>query len=382
MEQRIFTLEQAEIANFQFDLQVRNFLLGWIRENDDCMSLRFDQSIAEYLANNALRDFFLNTRQPVVRLLKNRAVAGHLGRTAEHVYFDPVTGDPLFASSEQRFYNLARRLNSEQIHIPFRSVHPGKQTETGDTADINSYPTGSEQIRYNSGNHFSSRPANGNVLEENGRRCMAKSKDNLHILFKRGFLEERLNDIKTLAADLHQNGKRNLQFFVICSRHSPREGHFGASLVIMDPAIPEFPKRVMVCDTLMKELPHRPGWWNHFIQEYTNVFGDAIAELIEDVSHPLQKINNRGDEPFRHDWDCPYYVASMAEALAELVTNCPGLLLNGSAWEIHGAMKKIMPDYYLATQEIKDRITIQQINRLKRWNSGREVIRHWVTEIF
>ena len=381
MKNCTFTKEIALAANYSFDRKVYQFLRTWVEEHADKTLLQFNQTLDEYLVNDALRDFFMNTQHPIQQLLKNRFIACHLGRRVGSVYFDPVSGDPLLAGIEERIYNLARRMDSERMHVPFRSVHPNKQTEAGDTADVSSYPADSEEIRYNSGNHFTSRPANNNVFDENSKRCTAKSAGNLHVLFKRGFLEDRLKDMKELTTDMHEAGETALQFFVIYSRHSPKEGHFGVSLVIMDPVKPDFPKRVMVCDTLLKELPHHPRWWNHFIEEYTHVFGDAIVEIVEDLSHPLQKVNVKGDDPYRHDWNCPYYAASMADALADLITNNPEFLLNGSLAEIHNAMKVVMSDYYLPDQEIKDRQAIQSTNRLKRWHSGRELIKDLVIEI-
>jgi hypothetical protein len=371
----------AEAINHRFEREVYNFLHAWVQNHQGETLLQFDQPLAEYLANDALRDFFLNTQHPIQQLLKNRSIACHLGRRVRSVYFDPISGDPLLAPTEQRIYNLARRMDSERMHVPFRSVHPNKQTEAGDTADVSTYPIDSEEIRYNSGNHFISSPANTNVFDENSKHCTAKSADNLHILFKHGFLEDRLHDVKALTAAMHEAGETQLQFFVIYSRHSIIEGHFGTSLVIMDPANPDFPQRVMVCDTLLKELPQHPRWWHHFIAEYSNVFGDAIAEIVEDLSHPLQKVNIKGDAPYRHDWDCPYYASSMADALADLVKNNPELLLNGSVADIHDAMKAIMQDYYQPDHEIKPRPAIQQVNRLKRWKSGRELIKDLVMEV-
>lgn len=373
--------ETAEENNRCFEREIRNFLRVWVRNHEDKTLLKFDQPLDEYLENDALRDFFLNTEHPIQKLLKNRSIACHLGRRAGGVYFDPISGDPLLAPTEQRIYNLARRMDSERMHVPFRSVHPNKQTHAGDTADISTYPVGSEELRYNSGNHFSSRPANGNVFDEHSKRCMAKATGNLHIFFKRGFLEDRLHDLKELTAAMHQAGETQLQFFVIYSRHSPTEGHYGASLVIMDPANPDFPERVLVCDTLLKELPQHPRWWLHFVAEYSHVFGDAIAEIVEDLSHPLQKVNIKGDDPFRHDWDCPYYVTSMANALTDLALGEPELLINGSVSEIHTAMKAFMIDYYQPDLEIKDRKAIQLANQLKRWQSGRELIKDLVFEI-
>ncbi|MGZ3871515.1 MAG: hypothetical protein ACXVJD_01285 [Mucilaginibacter sp.] len=381
MEYGIYTKEAAEAANHDFELETERFLRERIQRHGDEALIRFDQPLAQYLANDALRDFFLHTQHPLQEILMNRLIADHLGRCAEEVYFDPVSGDPLLAPAEQRIYNLARRMDSERMHVPFRSVHPNKQTEAGDTADISTYPDGSEQMRYNSGNHFTSRPANNNVFDENSKRCVATATGNLHVFFKRGFLEDRLQDVKELALTLHREGETEPHYFVIYSRHSLKEGHFGASLVITDPGNPDFPRRVLVCDTLLKELPQHPRWWNHFIAEYTQVFGDAIAEIVEDLSHPLQKVNIKGDDPYRHDWDCPYYVASMADALAGLVIARPELLLYGTVPDIHSAMKALMTDYYQPDLQIKDRPDIRQTNRLKRWNSGREVIKDLVTEI-
>ncbi|MEO3406803.1 hypothetical protein AAFN85_22995 [Mucilaginibacter sp. CAU 1740] len=364
-------------ANFFFDQEVHLFLREWVNGHQDNTLLQFEQPLEEYIANDALRDFFLNTRHPIQQLLKNRFISCHLGRRPKVVYFDPVSGDPLLAVTEQRIYNLARRMDGENMHVPFLSIHPNKQTEAGDTADINTYPIGSD-LCYNSGNHFMSRPANENVFSENSKRCTAKSEGQLHILFKRGFLEDRLQDIKVLAAAMQNESERYPQFFVIYSRHSQQEGHFGTSLVIMDPANPDFPTRVLVCDTLLKNLPHHPRWWNHFIEEYSNIFGPGITEIIEDLSHPLQKVNVKGDNPYNHDWDCPYYAASMADALAGLVKSDPDLLLHGSLEAIHNAMKDLMPDYYKKSYELKDRQDIRRANRLKRWVSGREVIKDLV----
>jgi len=381
MHQHICKRETAEAANYNFELEVHLFLLNWICQHGSEPLLRFDQSLDEYLSNNALRDFFLQSVHPLKQLLQKSSIACHLGRGADEVYFDPTSGDPLLAPSEQRIYNLAHRMDSERMHVPFRSVQPAKQTEAGDTADIATYPIGSENLRYNSGNHFTSRPANNNVFDENSKRCIVKSAANLHIVYERGFLEDRLRDIKQRIIALHDAGAQGYQYFVVCSRHSPQEGHFGASLAIMDPLAPHFPVRVFVCDTLLKELPHHPRWWNHFITEYANVFGDAISEVIEDLSHPLQKVNIKDDHPYRHDWDCPYYVTSMTKALADIVMMNPNLVVNGSLKEVHDAMKTLMPDYYQPDEIIKDRQDIKEVNRLKRWKSGLEVIRDLLSDV-
>ena len=381
MERGICTMKTAMAVNGRFEKELDKFLRIWVQNHKDKTLLRFNQPLEEYLINDALRDFFLNTEHPVQKLLKNRFIARHLSRRVKDVYFDPVSGDPLLALTEQRIYNLARRMDSEQMHVPFRYVHPNKQTEAGDTADIATYPVASDEVRYNSGNHFSSRPANGNVFNQHSKRCTQKSNDNLHVLFKRGFLEDRLHDVKVLTAGMNADGKTAAQFFVIYSRHSPTEGHFGVSLVIMDPANPDYPVRVMVCDTLLKELPQHPRWWHHFIAEYSNVFGDAIAEIVEDISHPLQKVNIKGDDPYRHDWDCPYYAASMADAITGIVKSNPRLALNGSAHDIHNAMKGEMLDYYQQDYEIKDRQSIRHLNQLKRWKSGRDLIKNLVIGI-
>ncbi len=380
MEEVYYDREAAESANSVFDFNVLRFLQEWVKGHGEFLLLRFDQGLESYLMGDALREFFLTTSHPLQELLKDDLIAMHLGREISLVYFDPFSGDPLFSEIEQRIYNLARRMDSERMHVPFRSVHPLKQTSLGDVADISTYPTDSEELRYNSGNHFSSRPSNMNVFDQNSRNCEERSFENLHVMFKRGFLEDRLTDAKILTAELSDAGVTELQFFVICSRHSLQEGHFGTSLLVMDPTHPDFPLRVMVCDTLLKELPHHPRWWNHFVSEYSNVFGEGIVEIIEDLSHPLQKVNIKGDDPFRHDWDCPFYTASMANALTDLVLLDPLLLLNGATEEVHGAMKGVMDDYYLPDFLLKDRFGIRMANRLKRWVSGKMLIEELVFE--
>lgn len=370
----------ANAANQRFENTMHRFLKRWAKTNGQATLLRFDQPLGDYLQGDALRDFFLSTSHPMHELLKHTVIAKHLGRSVRRVYFDPVTGDPLFAVTEQRIYNLARRLDSEKMQVPFRSVQPNKQTPEGDTADIASYPEQSDTLRYNSGNHFSSRPANGNVFDENSHRCLAESGGRLQVLFSRGYLEDRLQEVKVLTAAAQAAGQTGPLFFVICSRHSAKEGHYGVNLLVMDPATPLYPKRVLICDTLLKELPQHPRWWYFFMEEYASVFGAAVKDLIEDISHPLQKVNVSGDDPYRHDWDCPYYAAAMTLALIRIVRARPELPLSGNTEAIHRAMKKELGEYYLPDGTIKDRAGIRLANRLKRWNSGRLLIRIIVAE--
>lgn len=379
----LFTCGEAVAlaANLCFEQEMHHFLRTWVMQEEDKTLLRFDRPLLEYLAEDALRDFFLNTHNPLQQLINVPEIAAHLSRGLDSVYFDTISGDPLLAPTERRIYNLARRMDSERMHVPFRFIQPNKQTEMGDDADIITYPADSEELRYNSGNHFTSRSANNNVFDELSKRCKIKTAPQLTILFEYGYLEDRLRDIKAMTAAMQMAGKTQLHYFVIYSRHSPQEGHFGVSLVVMDPAHADFPERVLVCDTLLKELPQHPRWWHHFVAEYSNVFGDAIAEIIEDLSHPLQKVNVKGDYPYRHDWDCPYYAASMAGALADLTITDPDFLLNGDLAAIHTAMKTLMPDYYYADLELKSRTEIQQVNRFKRWQSGVLMINGLVEEI-
>ncbi|WP_233524559.1 hypothetical protein [Mucilaginibacter conchicola] len=359
-------LAVAITDNARFDKKIYRFLKKWVRESHNETLLRFDQSLEAYLADGALRDFFLSRPNALQELLQMSSILKHLSRPAKRVYFEPSSGDPILATTEQRIYNLARRICVEGTHIPFRSVQPNKQTEAGDNAAINTYPEDSEQIRYNSGNHFASRPANNNVFQENSRSVSKIAAEHLHVYFQEGFLEDRLHDAITLSKAMQLAGRMEELYFVICSRHSQKEGHFGVSLLIMDPSNPYFPERVIVCDTLLKELPQHPRWWPHFVEEFTNVFGPAVIELIEDASHPLQKVNIKGDNPYNHDWDCPYYATMMAKALAQLVVADNKLLRSGTLQDIHLSMARRMPEYYQQDDRIRDRQEIRHANQLKR----------------
>ena len=360
--------------NMAFESDISSFLNAWMIKQSTPGLIQFDQRNEAYLENDALRDFFISSENPMEELLSNDSIFFHLNRPEHLVHFDTFSGDPLFSRSEQRIYNLARRMEQVAGHIPFRSVQPNKQTEAGDIADIKTYPEDSEELRYNSGNHFTSRPANANVFTQNSEFSTVKSEGNLHVLFKEGFLTDRLQEIRSFQHSIDDENPGQLLFFVVCTRHSITEGHFGTSLVIVDPQTPEFPQRILVCDTLLKQLPQHPRWWHHFVNAYSSVFGNAAVELIEDVSHPLQKVNIKGDDPFRHDWDCPYYAAALADALSELVRINPDLLINGSTLAVHEAMRQFMPEYYYPSGEIKPRSEIQLSNRIKRWNSGQQLI--------
>ncbi|MBE7175323.1 MAG: hypothetical protein INR69_02915 [Mucilaginibacter polytrichastri] len=373
MSKSVCSREAAVAGNALFDREVGIFIDAWRNARAGLPDEHQDNVLLPCGNDDALHDFFRCAENPLQHLLSHAAIAAHLSRPAENVFFDPESGDPLLASFEQRIYNLARRLSDESAHVPFRSIHPHKQTPAGDNALISSYPADSE-IRYNSGNHFASRPSNTNVFEENRLRCIAGSAGSVSVLFRNGYLEDRLQDIRILTSAMHSTGETQMQFFVICSRHSIKEGHFGTALVIMDPAVPDFPKRVLICDTLQKKLPEHPRWWYHFLGTFSQVFGEGITELIGDVSHPLQKVNVKGDDPYRHDWDCPYYAASAAEAFTGMAIQDPNLLLSGQCTEIYEAMKAFMPDYYDGAQ-VKERHAIREVNRLKRWNSGRLVIK-------
>lgn len=63
---------------------------------------------------------------------------------------------------------------------------------------------------------------------------------------------------------------------------------------------------------------YHPRWWNHFTKKFSNVFGNSVAELVKDLSHPVTKVNNKDDAPYCHNWDHPYYVASMADVLVPM----------------------------------------------------------------
>ncbi len=97
MEQCAGVKEFAEAANSLFEYEIYKFLKRWTRYHPDKTLLRFNRPLDEYLAQDALIDFFLHSKKPLLKLLNTRAIANHLGRAADVVYFDPITSDPLLA---------------------------------------------------------------------------------------------------------------------------------------------------------------------------------------------------------------------------------------------------------------------------------------------
>jgi hypothetical protein len=72
MEPKICIKHVAEAANRRFEREIQRFLRSWIQFNGDLTLLRFDQTLEQYLENDALRDFFLHTAHPIQAILENK----------------------------------------------------------------------------------------------------------------------------------------------------------------------------------------------------------------------------------------------------------------------------------------------------------------------
>src|SRR5919199_2751427 len=85
-----YTREQAEEANSAFDNAVKQFLHDWIENGTTSASSRSldsDSNTEEFIEQGALRSFFKHCDDAFEQLLQNEAIARHLLRPIEHVYF-------------------------------------------------------------------------------------------------------------------------------------------------------------------------------------------------------------------------------------------------------------------------------------------------------
>ena len=189
-------------------------------------------------------------------------------------------------------------------------------------------------------------------------------------------MEDALRTVRTTTERLAEAGDGRQQGFVIQRRHAAHDRHLGAAFLLMDPAQPDQPRRVIFCDTLNPS--GTPPWWNTFKRALDAVFpqpeGTAPAsDRLEDGSVNLQRLHD--GVPVRHqDIDCAFYSASIARALIQLAVQQPDLLQYGPIDEIVSRMTERMPEYFTEANVPKPPTVVREANVIRRWNTGREAL--------
>ena len=369
-----YTLEQAELANEAFDEAVKQLLRDWIEQGTVSTKILEDTAnVEEFIERGALRSFFKHRTDAFERLLEQDAIAHHLLRPIDEVYFQGDAYEPLLARFERRIYNIAAQ--RENLEVPFRYSPPSRQGDHGDTLQL------TESTGEDIGVYFGTRRSDSTALailaQQLRWEAMGVTEMPVHVITE-GYMSESLQRVKTITEQLAKQGDTDLHCFVIQRRHAADDRHLGAALVVTDPLMPSIPRRIIFCDTLRPG--QQPPWWDKFKAKIDTVFpqpeGQAPASaLLEDGGVKLQRLHD--GVPIRHqDIDCAFYTASMGRALIQLAKADADLIVNGSIELIVSQMTERMPEYYEQPNQPKEPTLVREINVIRRWNTGWQALKN------
>lgn len=384
-----YTSQHAAEANHHFDETVRRFLRQWIEQGtvlqtstDDVHSDYAAHDLDAFVEGGALRAFFKHHDDALEQLLGQPDIARHLLRTGNDVHFEPDAYEPLLSRFERRIYNLAA--HREHREVSFRYSPTSRQGIHGDSIGwTDTVQEGENPPREDIGYYFGTRRSDETALGILARQLHNEAQVAydlpMHVMTD-GYMEDALRAIRTKTEQLGEAGETALQGFVIQRRHAAHDRHLGAAFLLMNPAQPDQPRRVIFCDTLNPS--GTPPWWNTFKRVLDAVFpqpeGTApVSDRLEDGSVNLQRLHD--GVPVRHqDIDCAFYTASIAKALIQLAAQQPDLLLYGPIEHVVSRMTERMPDYFLEANVPKLPTVVREINVIRRWNTGREALLGYV----
>jgi hypothetical protein len=375
--QTYYTKERADWANNAFDHVVKQFLREWIDHSTvEGSHIEADPDTDLFIEHGALRSFFKHTDDALERLLRNDAIARHLLRPISEIFFENDAYEPMLATFEKRIYNLAA--HREHLEVPFRYSPASRQGTHGDTVGLfDNEGLPKEDI----GMYFGTRRSDTTALTILGdqlrHEAALPAQLPIHVVTE-GYMLESLRLVRTLTEQLQADGDDQLHCFVIQRRHAADDRHLGAALLLMNPASPAAPQRIIFCDTL--NPMGQPPWWDSFKHKVDVVFPQPegcapISDRLEDGGVNLQRLHD--GVPVRHqDIDCAFYSASMVRALIQLVQSTPDLILTGTIREIVAEMTARMPEYFDAAHQPKDPALVRAENVARRWNTGRQALQN------
>ncbi|MEZ0541918.1 hypothetical protein [Fibrella arboris] len=389
------TKQQAVAANHAFDETVKQFLRDWIEQGtvsgsvgheaistatgtfaDFVRFVALEEEIETFVEQGALRSFFKHHDDALERLLSHPDIASHLLRPGHDVFFEPDAYEPMLAKFEKRIYNLAA--HREHLEVPFRYSPTSRQGTHGDSIGWSDLPL-DHNVREDIGYYFGTRRSDATALGILGRQLHREAQlaDQLpvHVILE-GHMDESLRAVRTATEHLQQEGDTRLHCFVIQRRHAADDRHLGAALLLMDPARPDQPQRIIFCDTLNPN--GQPPWWQSFKRKIDAAFPlpettAPVADRLEDGGVNLQRLHD--GVPVRHqDIDCAFYTASMARALIQTAIQHPEVILYGPIDAVVSHMTSRMTDYFESANCPKEPAVVREVNIIRRWNTGREAL--------
>ncbi len=375
---QLYTRAQAEQANQVFDDSVKKYLHDWIEHGTVSgteKSPEIEHDIEDFVEHGALRSFFKHHDDALERLLERADIARHLLRPSHEVCFDPEDYEPLLAKFERRIYNLAA--HREHLEIPFRYSPTSRQGTYGDSVGLSDMPVG--EAKEDIGLYFGTRRSDPTALTILGdqlqREALLSTGLPVHVITS-GYMEEALIDVRNATEQRRNEGDQQLHCFVIQRRHAVDDRHLGAALLLMNPAHPDEPQRIIFCDTLNPD--GQPPWWNKFKRYVDAVFPQPdeavpVSERVEDGGVKLQRLHD--GVPIRHqDIDCAFYTASIARALIQVASHYPALILHGSIDAVVRQMTEWMPEYFEQANDPKAPEVVREVNIRRRWQTGQQAL--------
>ncbi len=390
-----YTKEQAIQANQDFDEAVKQFLREWIENGTVSDSIEAKQTGSNvgtftefvryathaeetetFIEEGALRSFFKHNDDALEQLLAQPAIADHLLRHGWAAYFEPDAYEPMLAKFEKRIYNLAA--HREHLEVPFRYSPTSRQGTHGDSIGWTDLPV-DHNVREDIGYYFGTRRSDATALAILGRQLHREAllADQLpvHVVLE-GHMEDSLRAIRMETERLQSEGDTQLHCFIVQRRHAADDRHLGAALLLMNPAQPDQPQRLIFCDTLNPN--GKPPWWDSFKRKIDAVFPQPegmawVSDRLEDGGVNLQRLHD--GVPVRHqDIDCAFYTASMARALIQTAIQHPEVIVSGPIDAVVTHMTERMPDYFEAANCPKAPGVVREVNVIRRWNTGREAL--------
>ncbi len=389
ISQTDYPKEQAEAANYAFDLAVKAFLHDWIEQGTvAAKNLEGADNLEEFVEHGALRSFFKHREDAFERLLEQESIARHLLRTIDTVYFQGDAYEPLLSRFERRIYNIAAQ--REHLEVPFRYSPPSRQGVHGDTLQQADSDSAAGLVKEDIGVYFGTRRTDSTALSILAHQLRWEALGSLELpihVIAEGYMEESLQRVRTIIRQVGESGEKRPQCFVIQRRHAADDRHLGAALLVMNPDEPTLPRRIIFCDTLKPGI--HPPWWNKFKQKVDTVFPqpdthEPASAMLEDGGVKLQRLHD--GVPVRHqDIDCAFYTAAMGRALIQLAKAAPELILHGPIDAIVSQMTERMPEYYEQSNQPKVPVLVREANVIRRWDVGwqalKNLMQHKLTDL-
>ena len=319
----------------------------------------FTTRLQRYVPDNMpLQAFFDENPNATEILLSDRILARHLCRPSQEVWFgeDGITPSlaprelELYEAMQQAGYPIALRVRSPEWMEKSSQMRYERLSQTFGSMNLSGLQT--YQLAES-------------LARDGSKRAVAAYT-----------VEDALHYIATECQKPPEVGPLRVYGFHARCEYADK-GHFIAGAVIVDPAHPEIPKRIIFSDS---DTDY--AYFKGCKKQALKIFPRLEADQCLEVSHDLQGISSLRDSgPHLDriggaDVNCSLYAFSTARALLHLPAK---QLVEGTEEILRDAMASHMPDYYvqphLPGALPKTHDDLMERNMDLRWETGRGILR-------